>query len=162
MARRSRRSCGNVVVASVANFGTELVTEDTGNFYLEDYPSSPTREPRGPARGHGPGPHKRYVRRGRRAAPRHPADRPAGWAQRIPSLPTRIYQKYAEAQWPSHGTRGADRRAYRFYGLQFDLPRGYYEGISVTDLLAGEFPAELSSRTPSCSSAPTPPGFPTT
>ena len=27
---------GNVVVASVANFGTELVTEDTGNFYLED------------------------------------------------------------------------------------------------------------------------------
>ena len=28
---------GNVVTASVANFGTELVTEDTGNFYLEDY-----------------------------------------------------------------------------------------------------------------------------
>lgn len=30
-------ACGNVVVASVANFGTELVTEDTGSFYLEDY-----------------------------------------------------------------------------------------------------------------------------
>ena len=37
--------CGNVVVASVANFGTELVTEDTGNFYLEDYSILSYEEP---------------------------------------------------------------------------------------------------------------------
>lgn len=38
-------ACGNVVTASVANFGTELITEDTGNFYLKDYAVLSYEEP---------------------------------------------------------------------------------------------------------------------
>lgn len=135
-------ACGNVVVASVANFGTELVTEDTGSFYLEDYSVLSYEEPYDAlravtAQGHI---NAMYDADG---VLRHGIlriDLPDG--RSVPSFAYAIYQKYAEAHGLPTELEVPTDELYRFYVDYTALPGGYYEGISVTDLLAGEFPAE--------------------
>ncbi len=133
----------NVVLASVANFGTELVTEDSGAFYLEDYAVLSYEEPYAAlkavtSQGHI---NAMYDKDG---VLRHGIlhiDLPDG--RRVPSFAYAIYQKYAQVHGlPQELDVPGDER-HRFYVDYSALPGGYYEGISVTDLLAGEFPAEL-------------------
>ena len=135
--------CPNVVVASVANFGTELVTEDTGNFYLEDYSILSYEEPYEALRAVTSQGHinAMYDEDGILRHGILQIDLPDG--RSIPSFAYALYQKYAEANGlPSELDIPTDA-LHRFYVDFSALPGGYYDGISVSDLLAGEFPAEL-------------------
>ena len=134
---------GNVVVASVANFGTELVTEDTGNFYLEDYAVLSYEEPYDALKAVTTQGHinAMYDQDG---VLRHSIlriDLPDG--RSIPSFSYAIYQKYAAANGLPTELDIPTDSLYRFYVDYSALPGGFYEGISVSDLLAGDFPAEL-------------------
>ena len=134
---------GNVVVACAANFGTELVTEDTGSFYLEDYAVLSFEEPYEALRAVTTQGHinAMYDADG---VLRHSIlriDLPDG--RSVPSFNYAIYQKYAEANGLPTELDIPTDSLYRFYVDFSALPGGYYEGISVSDLLAGEFPAEL-------------------
>ena len=134
---------GNVVVASVANFGTELVTEETGNFYLEDYAVLSDEEPYDALKAVTTQGHinAMYDQDG---VLRHSIlriDLPDG--RSIPSFSYAIYQKYAAANGLPTELDIPTDSLYRFYVDYSALPGGFYEGISVSDLLAGDFPAEL-------------------
>ncbi len=132
----------NVVTASVANFGTELVTEDTGNFYLEDYAVLSYEEPYTQLRevttqGHI---NAMYDQDGVLRHSILQIDLPDG--RTIPSFAYAIYQKYAAANGlPAELSIPTDE-LYRFYVDYSALPGGFYDGISVSDLLSGDFPAE--------------------
>ncbi len=134
---------GNVVVASVANFGSELVTEDTGNFYIEDYAVLSYEEPYDALRevtsqGHI---NAMYDQDG---VLRHgilKIDLPDG--RTIPSFAYAIYQKYAAANGLEQELDLPTDSLHRFYVDFSALPGGFYEEISVADLLSGEYPAEL-------------------
>ena len=133
---------GNVVTASVANFGTELVTEDTGNFYLKDYSVLSYEEPFAQlrdvtARGHI---NAMYDQDGVLRHSILQIDLPDG--RTIPSFAYAIYQKYAAAHdLPTQLSVPTDD-LQRFYVDYSALPGGFYEGVSVSDLLSGDFPAE--------------------
>lgn len=133
---------GNVVTASVANFGTELVTEDTGNFYLEDYAVLSYEEPYESLRAATTQGHinAMYDQDG---VLRHgilKIDLPDG--RTIPSFSYAVYQKYAAANDLPVELEIPTDDLYRFYVDYAALPGGFYEGISVSDLLSGDFPAE--------------------
>ena len=136
-------ACGNVVVASVANFGTELVTEDTGNFYLKDYSVLSYEEPYEAleavtTQGHI---NAMYDQDGVLRHSILQIDLPDG--RSVPSFAYAIYQKYAAANGLPETLDVPTDQLYRFYVDYSALPGGFYEEISVSDLLAGEFPAEL-------------------
>ncbi len=132
----------NVVTASVATFGTELVT-DGGNFYLDDYSILAYEEPYEALRSVTTQGHinAMYDRDG---VLRHGILQialPDG--RTIPSFAYALYQKYAAVHGlPLEPAIPTDSR-HRFFVDFAALPGGFYEEISVSDLLAGEFPAEL-------------------
>ena len=133
---------GNVVVASVANFGTELITEDTGNFYLEDYSVLSYEEPYEAlravtAQGHI---NAMYDQDGVLRHSILQIDLPDG--RTVPSFAYAIYQKYAEVHGLERQLSIPTDERHRFYVDFSALPGGFYEGISVADLLSGEYPAE--------------------
>lgn len=133
----------NVVVASVANFGTELVTEDTGNFYLEDYAVLSYEEPYEALRevttqGHI---NAMYDEDGVLRHSILQIDLPDG--RSVPSFSYALYQKYAAANGLPAELDIPTDNLHRFYVDYAALPGGFYEGISVSDLLSGDFPAEL-------------------
>lgn len=136
-------ACGNVVVASVANFGTELVTEDTGNFYLEDYAVLSYEEPYDALKAVTTQGHinAMYDQDGVLRHSILQIDLPDG--RSIPSFSYAIYQKYAAANGLPTELDIPTDNLHRFYVDYSALPGGFYEGISVSDLLAGDFPAEL-------------------
>ena len=132
----------NVVTASVANFGTELVTEDTGNFYLEDYAVLSYEEPYTQLRdvttqGHI---NAMYDQDGVLRHSILQIDLPDG--RTIPSFAYAIYQKYAAANGLPVELSIPTDELHRFYVDYSALPGGFYDGISVSDLLSGDFPAE--------------------
>ncbi len=134
---------GNVVTASMANFGTELVTEDTGNFYLKDYAVLSYEEPYEALKAVTTQGHinAMYDQDG---VLRHgilEIDLPDG--RTIPSFAYAIYQKYAAAHGLPETLDVPTDSLHRFYVDFSALPGGFYEGISVSDLLSGDFPAEL-------------------
>lgn len=138
----SAGACGNVVVASVANFGTELITEDTGNFYLEDYSVLSYEEPYEAlravtAQGHI---NAMYDQDGVLRHSILQIDLPDG--RTVPSFSYAIYQKYAEVHGLQQQLSIPTDERHRFYVDFSALPGGFYEGISVADLLSGEYPAE--------------------
>ncbi len=132
----------NVVVASAATFGTELVTE-SGYFYMDDYAILAYEEPYEAlssvtTQGHI---NAMYDKDG---ILRHGIlyiDLPNG--RRVPSFSLALYQKYAAAHTldPDPAIPTDDR--HRFYVDFSALPGGFYEGISVSDLISGDYPAEL-------------------
>ena len=136
-------ACGNVVTASVANFGTELVTEDTGAFYLEDYAVLSYEAPYDAlqaitTQGHI---NAMYDADG---VLRHgilEIDLPDG--ETVPSFAYALYQKYAAANGLPQTLAVPTDSLHRFYVDFSALPGGFYDGVSVSDLLAGEFPADL-------------------
>ena len=136
-------ACGNVVVASVANFGTELVTEDTGNFYLEDYAVLSYEEPYDALKAVTTQGHinAMYDQDGVLRHSILQIDLPDG--RSIPSFSYAIYQKYAAANGLPTELDIPTDALHRFYVDYSALPGGFYEGISVSDLLAGDFPAEM-------------------
>ena len=136
-------ACGNVVVASVANFGTELVTEDTGNFYLEDYAVLSYEEPYDALKAVTTQGHinAMYDQDGVLRHSILQIDLPDG--RSIPSFSYAIYQKYAAANGLPTELDIPTDNLHRFYVDYSALPGGFYEGISVSDLLAGDFPAEM-------------------
>lgn len=136
-------ACGNVVVASVANFGTELVTEDTGNFYLEDYAVLSYEEPYDALKAVTTQGHinAMYDQDGVLRHSILQIDLPDG--RSIPSFSYAIYQKYAAANGLPTELDIPTDDLHRFYVDYSALPGGFYEGISVSDLLAGDFPAEM-------------------
>ena len=132
----------NVVVASVANFGTELITEDTGNFYLEDYSVLSYEEPYEAlravtAQGHI---NAMYDQDGVLRHSILQIDLPDG--RTVPSFAYAIYQKYAEVHGLERQLSIPTDERHRFYVDFSALPGGFYEGISVADLLSREYPAE--------------------
>ncbi len=134
---------GNVVVASVANFDSQLVTQDDGSFYMQDYAISSYEEPYAALKAVTTQGHinAMYDQDG---VLRHgilQIDLPDG--RSIPSFAYAIYQKYAlAAGLPAELDVPTDSR-YRFYVDFSSKPGGFYDGVSVTDLLSGDFPAEL-------------------
>ncbi len=134
---------GNVVVAAMANFGTELVTEDTGAFYLKDYAVLSYEEPfealkAVTTQGHI---NAMFDRDGILRHSILQIDLPDG--RTIPSFSYAIYQKYAavhglpvELDIPTDGL-------HRFYVDFSAKPGAFYESVSVADLLSGDFPAEM-------------------
>ena len=143
--------CGNVVVASVANFGTELVTEDTGNFYLEDYSILSYEEPYEALRAVTSQGHinAMYDEDGILRHGILRIDLPDG--RSIPSFAYALYQKYAEANGlPSELDIPTDA-LHRFY-VDFSALRQAAITTafpSPTCWRANSPPS--SSRTPSCS-----------
>lgn len=133
----------NVVVASVANFGTELVTEDTGNFYLEDYAVLSYEEPYDALKAVTTQGHinAMYDQDGVLRHSILQIDLPDG--RSIPSFSYAIYQKYAAANGLPTELDIPTDDLHRFYVDYSALPGGFYEGISVSDLLSGDFPAEM-------------------
>ena len=133
----------NVVVASVANFGTELVTEDTGNFYLEDYAVLSYEEPYDALKAVTTQGHinAMYDQDGVLRHSILQIDLPDG--RSIPSFSYAIYQKYAAANGLPTELDIPTDALHRFYVDYSALPGGFYEGISVSDLLSGDFPAEM-------------------
>lgn len=134
---------GNVVVASVANFGSELVTEESGNFYLKDYSVLSYEEPYEAlkavtAQGHI---NAMYDKDGVLRHSILQIDLPDG--RTVSSFSYVIYQKYAEAAGLPQELSIPTDSLHRFYVDYSALPGGFYEGISVADLLSGDFPAEL-------------------
>ena len=134
---------GNVVVASVANFGSELVTEDTGAFYMKDYTVLSYEEPyqalkEATAQGHI---NAMYDQDGVLRHSILQIDLPDG--RTVPSFSYAIYQKYAQAHGLPVMLDVPTDELYRFYVDYSALPGGFYEEISVADLLSGEFPSEL-------------------
>lgn len=134
---------GNVVVASVANFDAQLVTEEDGDFYMQDYAVASYEEPYAAlkavtAQGHI---NAMYDQDG---VLRHgilQIDLPDG--RRVPLFAYAIYQKYAQATGlPIELDVPTDSR-HRFYVDFSALPGGFYDGVSVADLLSSDFPAEL-------------------
>lgn len=134
---------GNVVVASVANFDSQLVTQEDGSFYMQDYAISSYEEPyealkEVTTQGHI---NAMYDQDG---VLRHgilQIDLPGG--ESVPLFAYAIYQKYAlAAGLPTELEVPTDSR-HRFYVDFSALPGGFYDGISVSDLLSGDFPAEL-------------------
>lgn len=135
-------ACDNVVVASVANFGTELVTEDTGNFYLKDYSILSYEEPYEALRNVTTQGHinAMYDADGILRHSILRIDLPDG--RTIPSFAYAIYQKYAAANGLPKDLSIPTDELHRFYVDYSALPGGYYDGVSVNDLLSGDFPAE--------------------
>ncbi len=132
----------NVVLASVANFGTELVTEDTGAFYLKDYSVLSYEEPfeavkAVTSQGHI---NAMYDKDGILRHSILKIELPDG--RSIPSFAYALYQKYAAAHGLPTELDIPTDKLHRFYVDFSAMPGGYYDGISVTDLLAGDFPAE--------------------
>ena len=113
---------GNVVVACAANFGTELVTEDTGSFYLEDYAVLSFEEPYEALRAVTTQGHinAMYDADG---VLRHSIlriDLPDG--RSVPSFNYAIYQKYAEARF-LRPARRLLRRHFRLRPAGGRIPR---------------------------------------
>ena len=134
---------GNVVVASVANFGTQLVTQDDGSFYMKDYAVLSYEEPYEElkavtAQGHINAMYDQdgVLRHGILAI-----DLPDG--RTVPSFAYAIYQKYAEATGLPVALDVPTDALHRFYVDFSAMPGAFYDGVSVTDLLSGDFPAEL-------------------
>ena len=128
---------GNVVTASVANFGTELVTEDTGAFYLEDYAVLSYEEPYEALKAVTTQGHinAMYDADGGLRHAILEIDLPDG--RTIPSFSYAIYQKYAAAHGLPETLDVPTDDLHRFYVDFSALPGGFYEGISVSDLLSG-------------------------
>ena len=133
---------GNVVVASVANFGTELITEDTGAFYMSDYAVLSYEEPYEALRSVTSQGHinAMYDQDGVLRHSILQIDLPDG--RTVSSFAYTIYQKYAEAHGLPVTLDIPTDSLHRFYVDYAAMPGGYYDGISVADLLSGEFPAE--------------------
>ena len=134
---------GNVVTASVANFGTELVTEDTGNFYLKDYAVLSYEEPYEALKAVTTQGHinAMYDQDGVLRHSILQIDLPDG--RSVPSFSYAVYQKYAAANGLPVELDIPTDNLHRFYVDYAALPGGFYEGISVSDLLTGDFPAEM-------------------
>ena len=135
-------ACGNVVVASVANMGSELVTQEDGHFYMDDYAVLSYEEPFDALRevttqGHI---NAMYDRDG---VIRHAIlsiDLPDG--TQVPSFAYAIYKQYAGANGLPTTLYVPTDAQHRFYVDFSALPGGFYDGVSVADLLSGDFPAE--------------------
>ena len=133
----------NVVVASVANFDAQLVTQDDGSFYMQDYAIASYEEPYDAlkavtAQGHI---NAMYDQDG---VLRHgilQIDLPDG--RSVPLFAYAIYQKYALAAGLPVELEVPTDSLHRFYVDFSALPGGFYDGVSVADLLSGDFPAEL-------------------
>lgn len=133
----------NVVMASAATFGTELVTEDTGNFYLEDYSVLAYDEPYEALReatdqGHI---NAMYDADGILRHAILQIEVPDG--RTVPSFSYALYQKCAAAHGLPETLDVPTDDLGRFYVDYSALPGGFYEGISVADLLSGDYPADL-------------------
>lgn len=135
--------CDNVVMASAATFGTELVTEDTGNFYLEDYSVLAYDEPYEALReatdqGHI---NAMYDADGILRHAILQIEVPDG--RTVPSFSYALYQKYAAAHGLPETLDIPTDDLGRFYVDYSAMPGGFYEGISVADLLSGDYPVDL-------------------
>lgn len=137
------REGGNVVTAAVANFTDELTINEDGTFYMDDYVVESVDHPyeelkTGTRQGHI---NAMYDRDG---ILRHSIDSillPDGAI--LPSFASTIYRLYAEHMGITPNPQPpADERG-RWYLPYSMLPGGYYEGYSVSDLLAGEVPPEV-------------------
>ncbi len=133
---------GNVVTASAATFGTELVTAE-GSFYLDDYAILAYEEPFEALRSVTTQGHinAMYDSDGVLRHSILKLELPDG--REIPSFAYALYEKYAAAHGldPTLEIPTDDR--HRFWVDYAALPGGFYEGISVADLISGDFPAEL-------------------
>lgn len=136
-------ACDNVVTASVANFGTELVSEDTGVFYLEDYAVLSYEEPYEALRSVTTQGHinAMYDADGVLRHSILEIDLPDG--RTVPSFAYAIYQKYAETLGLKETLEIPTDSLHRFYVDYSALPGGFYDEISVSDLLAGDFSPEF-------------------
>lgn len=138
--------CGaydNVVTAAMANFTDDLIINEDGTFYMDDYAIEnlelPYEELRaGSVQGHI---NAMYDTDG---ILRHSIlylNLPNG--ERFPSFSYQLYRMYAEhmgaeaIQEPPLDSRG------RWYVPYSTMPGGYYEGYSVSDLLAGDVPSDV-------------------
>lgn len=132
----------NVVVACVANFGSELVVGDTGNFFMDNYSIMSFEEPyellrQSATLGHI---NAMYDKDG---VLRHgilKLNLPDGRA--MPSFSYSIYQKYAEKMGLDKDLSIPTDALNRFYVDYTALPGGYYDNISVADIINGDFPKE--------------------
>lgn len=133
----------NVVLASAANFGAELITEEGGNFYMDNYYVTSYDEPF-PAL-------KAVTEQGHVNAMydvdgilRHSilyVDLPEG--EQIPSFNLKIYEKYCEYHGLEAGRLPATDSRHRWYLPYSALPGDYYDGFSVSGVLSGAIPTDL-------------------
>ncbi len=134
---------GNVVTASAATFGSRLVTREDGTFFMDDQAVLAYEEPfpalrRVTDQGHI---NAMYDTDGVLRHAILEIDLPDG--RTVPSFAYAVYRKYAALHGlPQTLTVPADPQ-HRFYVDYSALPGGFYENISVADLLSGDFPSEL-------------------
>ncbi|MBE7003670.1 MAG: adenylate/guanylate cyclase domain-containing protein [Ruminococcaceae bacterium] len=129
---------GNVLCASAATFGSEIVHTENGEFYLDDRAVLAWDSPYDALAA--------YCETGHINA-MHDSDGVIRhmmlWIDvpgvgRVPSFSRRLYEMLCDAQGVTPNAP-PETNAEGFFYLPFtDRPRGYYDGISVIDLLTGE------------------------
>ena len=133
---------GNVVTAAAAEFGSQLVNEENGNFYVDDFSVLAFDEPYeklkdASSQGHI---NAMYDKDGILRRSLFDIELPDG--RKIPSFAWRITEKFQVSQGlPASAPPPADSRGF-WYLPYSGLPGAYDESISVADLLSGEVPAD--------------------
>jgi len=133
---------GNVVMASAASFGSQLVTREDGSFYMDDYAVLAYDEPfdalkEATVQGHI---NAMYDNDG---IVRHAVlyiDQPG--QERAFSFAWELYKMWASVHSEDLNDQPPTDARGRWYLPFSAMPGGYYDGVSVSDLLAGEVPAD--------------------
>lgn len=143
---RLARACadgGNVVTGAVANFADELVINEDGTFYMDDYSIESVDYPYDALREVSEQGHinAMYDSDGiLRHAILH-LQTPDG--AHLDSFSWKLYEMYAKAMGLSKNEIPPVDSKGRFYVSYCGLPGSYYEGYSVADLVRGEVPSEV-------------------
>lgn len=133
----------NVVTAAVANFTDELTINEDGTFYMDDYVVESVDYPyeslrRGTVQGHI---NAMYDEDGILRHSIYSIPLPEGGV--LTSFAESIYQMYVKNRGITPNPPPPLDSRNRWYLPFSTLPGGYYEGYSVSDLLAGDVPPEV-------------------
>ncbi len=136
------KEAGNVVVASAATFGAELV-EDVGGFYMDDYAVLLYEQPY-EALSEAAGVGHINAMYDADGIMRHSIlyiELPDG--TRVPSFNYAIYEKYAGAGFAEGGALPLTDSRHRWLIPFAKEPGGYDNGLSLSDLIMGNIPSDF-------------------
>lgn len=133
----------NVVTASAANFASELVTEEDGTFYMDDYTVDSYDEPFPELKevtttGHI---NAMYDADGIMRHSIQKIDLPDG--SQVNSFAYELYQKYCKHHGLEADAEPPTDDRHRWYVSFSGKPGAYYDDFSFSDLMNGNIPAEI-------------------
>ncbi len=135
---------GNVVVGAFAVFGSEIVTNPDGSFYVDDYAVVDYKEPYAALKEGAMVGHVNAMLDSSDSILRH-----AIWeiktpnGEIIPAFYTVLAQEYARSTGTPFPEKPPTDARGNWYVLQQSLPGSYSDGISVVDLVNGTTPPQF-------------------